>query len=51
VDKRLVTTFEWPIPQYFSPVKGICPDGSTVFVMIAAEELGIFKRGEKAQGR
>ncbi len=42
--KRLVTTFEWPIPRYFSPVKAICPEGQhLIFFMIAAEDLGNFQ--------
>jgi FAD/FMN-containing dehydrogenase len=37
--KRLVTTFEWPIPKYFSPVKAICPAGQhLVFFMISADQ-------------
>lgn len=37
--KRLVTTFEWPIPKYFSPVKTICPDGKhLVFFIIRADQ-------------
>jgi len=37
--KRLVTTFEWPIPQYFSPVKTICPEGKHLaFFMICADQ-------------
>jgi FAD/FMN-containing dehydrogenase len=37
--KRLVTTFEWPIPKYFSPVKAICPEGQhLVFFMISADQ-------------
>jgi FAD/FMN-containing dehydrogenase len=41
--KRLVTVFEWPIPQYFSPVKSICPEGKhLIFFMIAADQLSEF---------
>ena len=50
--KRLVTSFEWPIPQYFSPVKTICPEGKNmIFFMIATEQLGDFRlAAEKATG-
>jgi FAD binding domain len=38
--KRLVTTFEWPIPQYFSPVRNVCPEGkSLIFFLIATGQL------------
>jgi FAD/FMN-containing dehydrogenase len=50
--KRLVTTFEWPIPRYFSPVRGICPEGKAlIFFLIAAEQLDQFKAAaEHARG-
>lgn len=50
--KRLVTAFEWPIPQYFSPVRTICPEGKhLVFFMIGAEELNELRgAAEKATG-
>jgi FAD/FMN-containing dehydrogenase len=42
--KRLVTTFEWPIASYFSPVKSIVPGGShMIFFMIAQEQLAAFE--------
>src|SRR6202171_3159193 len=35
--KRLVTTFEWPIPSFFTPVKQFAPEGkSLIFFMIAS---------------
>jgi hypothetical protein len=38
--KRLVTTFEWPIPSFFTPVKQFAPQGkSLIFFMIAAGQL------------
>ena len=38
--KRLVTTFEWPIPATFAPIKTITREGkSLIFVMIASEQL------------
>jgi FAD/FMN-containing dehydrogenase len=34
--KRLVTVFEWPIPTYFSPVRGLTREGAAaVFLLIA----------------
>jgi FAD/FMN-containing dehydrogenase len=37
--KRLVTTFEWPIPKCFAPIRKLAPEGaSLVFLMIAAEQ-------------
>jgi FAD/FMN-containing dehydrogenase len=38
--KRLVTTFEWPIPSFFIPVKRYAPAGKAlVFFMIASTQL------------
>lgn len=38
--KRLVTTFEWPIPSFFTPVRQYAPEGkSLIFFMIAADQL------------
>ncbi len=36
VKKRLATVFEWPIPQYFTPLagKGACPDGKSLLFLI-----------------
>ena len=43
--KRLVTTFEWPIPSYFSPVKQLAPEGKhLIFFLIAQEQLAAFER-------
>jgi FAD/FMN-containing dehydrogenase len=50
--KRLVTTFEWPIPLYFSTVRAICPEAKHLgFFMIAAEQSGEFRNAaERATG-
>ena len=49
--KRLVTTFEWPIPQYFSPVKPLCPEGKhLIFTLIAAEQLDALRRSVDQAG-
>jgi len=38
--KRLVTTFEWPIPSFFTPVRQYAPEGKAmVFFMIASKQL------------
>jgi FAD binding domain len=37
--KRLVTTFEWPIPSFFSPVRTLAPEGKAlIFLMIAEQQ-------------
>jgi FAD/FMN-containing dehydrogenase len=37
--KRLVTTFEWPIPSFFTPVMQYVPDGKAlIFLMIATSQ-------------
>jgi FAD/FMN-containing dehydrogenase len=42
--KRLVTTFEWPIPSFFTPVKQCAPENKAlVFFMIAAAQLPAFE--------
>jgi hypothetical protein len=49
--KRLVTTFEWPIPQYFSPVRSICPkEKSLIFFLIAENQLAEFKAAAQQAG-
>ncbi len=38
--KRLVTVFEWPIPSFFTPIRGVVREQKTlVLVMIAASQL------------
>jgi len=38
--KRLVTTFEWPIPSFFVPVKQYAPQGkSLIFFLISSAQL------------
>ena len=38
--KRLVTTFEWPIPSCFTPIKTLTREGNAlIFFMIAREQL------------
>ena len=46
--KRLVSTFEWPIPSFFLPIKALAGDGrSLIFFLIAREQL---ERLESAVG-
>jgi FAD/FMN-containing dehydrogenase len=49
--KRLVTTFEWPIPSFFTPVKQYAPSGkSLIFFMIASHQLASFESAAKQSG-
>jgi FAD/FMN-containing dehydrogenase len=49
--KRLVTTFEWPIPSFFTPVKQYAPEGkSLIFLMIASNQLAELKTSASQAG-
>jgi FAD/FMN-containing dehydrogenase len=49
--KRLVTTFEWPIPSFFAPMKQYAPEGkSVVFFLIAAGQLSSLESAAKEAG-
>jgi hypothetical protein len=49
--KRLVTTFEWPIPSFFTPVKQYAPQGkSLVFFLIASEQLVLLQSAIREAG-
>ena len=50
--KRLVTTFEWPIPSFFTPIKPYVPDGkSLIFFLIDSSLLTDLKpAATKASG-
>ena len=38
--KRLVTTFEWPIPSFFTPIRFLAPEGQAlIFFLIATAQL------------
>jgi hypothetical protein len=42
--KRLVTTFEWPIPSFFSPIKNIVPENkSLIFFLISANQRNLLE--------
>jgi len=50
--KRLVTTFEWPIPSFFTPVKQYAPQGkSLIFFLISSDQLvALEAAAREAQG-
>jgi FAD/FMN-containing dehydrogenase len=49
--KRLVTTFEWPIPSFFTPVKSLAPDGKAlIFFLIATGQLGNLEKAAREAG-
>jgi FAD/FMN-containing dehydrogenase len=49
--KRLVTTFEWPIPAAFTPIaQHLRPGQSTIFFMISSAQLGALKEAAEAAG-
>ena len=50
--KRLVTSFEWPIPSFFTPVKQYAPDNKAlIFFMIASDQLRALEAAARdAQG-
>jgi FAD/FMN-containing dehydrogenase len=49
--KRLVTTFEWPIPSFFTPVKPYAPEGKAlIFFLIASAQLGELEAAARQAG-
>jgi FAD/FMN-containing dehydrogenase len=49
--KRLVTTFEWPIPSFFAPVKHYAPEGKAlIFFMIASTQLAALEAAAREAG-
>jgi FAD/FMN-containing dehydrogenase len=49
--KRLVTTFEWPIPSFFTPVQQYVPKGkSLIFFLIASEQLAELETAARDAG-
>jgi FAD/FMN-containing dehydrogenase len=49
--KRLVTTFEWPIPSCFAPIINITrPNKSLIFFMIATTQLAELEAAAKTAG-
>ena len=49
--KRLVTTFEWPIPSFFTPVKQNAPEGKAlIFFLIASKQLSALEEAARNAG-
>lgn len=49
--KRLVTTFEWPIPSFFAPVRQYAPEGKAlIFFLIASEQLATLEAEARKDG-
>jgi FAD/FMN-containing dehydrogenase len=49
--KRLVTTFEWPIPSFFTPVLQYAPEGKAlIFFMIAESQCGALEESARNSG-
>jgi FAD/FMN-containing dehydrogenase len=49
--KRLVTTFEWPIPSFFTPIEQYAPAGKAlVFFMIASKQLAALGSAAREAG-
>lgn len=49
--KRLVTTFEWPIPSFFAPVKQCTREGKAlIFFMIAAAQCAALEAAARESG-
>jgi FAD/FMN-containing dehydrogenase len=49
--KRLVTTFEWPIPSFFSPVKQCTREGKAlIFFMIATAQCAALEGAARESG-
>src|SRR3984893_12669431 len=49
--KRLVTTFEWPIPSFFTPIKQYAPEGQTlIFFMIDSSQVAELEAAARDAG-
>jgi FAD/FMN-containing dehydrogenase len=49
--KRLVTTFEWPIPSFFTPVAQYAPEGKAlIFFLIASGQLAALEAAARESG-
>jgi hypothetical protein len=49
--KRLITTFEWPIPSSFAPIASIAREGKALcFFMVAAAQLNALKQAAVEAG-
>jgi FAD/FMN-containing dehydrogenase len=49
--KRLVSTFEWPIPSFFLPIKAMAAEGqSTILFLIASQQSGALEKAAAEAG-
>jgi FAD/FMN-containing dehydrogenase len=49
--KRLVTTFEWPIPSFFTPVSAVASEGKAlIFFMISEQQRTSLETAARAAG-
>lgn len=49
--KRLVTTFEWPIPSFFTPIRQYTPEGkSLIFFLISSDQLAKLEAAARHAG-
>jgi FAD/FMN-containing dehydrogenase len=49
--KRLVTTFEWPVPSFFAPVRQYAPEGKAlIFFLIASSQLATLETAARQAG-
>ena len=49
--KRLVTTFEWPIPSFFTPIRQYTPQGSSlIFFLISSDQLAQLEASARQAG-
>ena len=49
--KRLVTTFEWPISSFFTPIKQYAPDGKAlIFFLITSKQLADLEKAARDAG-
>src|SRR5271154_5388627 len=49
--KRLVTTFEWPIPSFFTPIKSLAPAGKAlIFFLIASRQAADLEAAAREAG-
>src|ERR1700727_1058098 len=50
-NKRLVTTFEWPVPSFFTPVQTLAPaDKALIFFMIAEDQRTSLEQAAREAG-
>ncbi|WP_375462907.1 FAD-binding oxidoreductase [uncultured Methylobacterium sp.] len=51
IGKKLITPIAWPLPQWFTPLKNVCPEGQAILIaMISEETLPAFRARIAAGG-